>query len=113
MESRSDQATEQEVPSDKVPEQHASFGLLLDSGRQLRVRDDFLHMFSAASTDLELIEARRHAAIALGRLQEAVQRASRDLGQNVQLMADACHGAGGVAKEGEEGGGEPSAKKRR
>jgi len=81
-----------EAPKD-VLEQRARLSLLLDVRSQLDLRDVCLRLFSSTTVPSNSDQARQHATRALGRLRHALQTPSAALGQNVQAMADACHGA--------------------
>jgi len=92
MESLSAVAVEEELSDKAIVDQCPRFGLLLDVSRQIRLRDASVRLFAAASAQLQPDEAKKYTSTALGRLRQAVVKASV-LDQDVQAMADACHGA--------------------
>jgi len=79
--------------SEHLLEQRPRLSLLLDARSQLDLRDVCLHHFSSTPVPSDSDQARKYATTALGRLRYALQTPSAALGQNVQAMADACHGA--------------------
>lgn len=84
--------TEMQMPKDLL-EQRPRLSLLLDTRSQLELRDVCLHLFSSSPAPSDSDQTRQYATKALGRLRHALQTPSAALGQNVQAMADACHGA--------------------
>lgn len=73
-------------------EQRPKFGILLDTARQVRLRDAALKIFSASSHS-EDMTLERLVTTAVTRLDQALQCPAGDLEQNVQAQADSCHGA--------------------
>lgn len=84
--------TETQAPNDLL-EQRPRLSLLLDTRSQLELRDVCLRLFSSSPVPSDSDQARQYATTALERLRHALQTPSAALGQNVQAMADACHGA--------------------
>lgn len=78
---------------DYLLEQRPRLSLLLDARSQQELRDVCLTVFSSTPVPSDSDQARKYATTALGRLRHALQTPSTALGQNVQAMADACHGA--------------------
>mmetsp|Transcript_28694 Transcript_28694/g.44861 ORF Transcript_28694/g.44861 Transcript_28694/m.44861 type:complete len:627 (+) Transcript_28694:60-1940(+) len=76
----------------EILEQRPKFGLLLDTARQLRLRDAALKMFSN-SVHREDKKSERLVANAVQHLHKALQCPANELERDVQAQADACHGA--------------------
>eukprot|EP00930_Biecheleria_cincta_P098555 TRINITY_DN90203_c0_g1_i1.p1 TRINITY_DN90203_c0_g1~~TRINITY_DN90203_c0_g1_i1.p1 ORF type:complete len:692 (-),score=111.51 TRINITY_DN90203_c0_g1_i1:416-2491(-) len=93
MAADSEPRTDMKCP-EHVLEERPRLSLLLDARSQLELRDVCLRLFSSSTpAPSDSDQARKYATTALGRLRHALQTPSAALGQNVQAMADACHGA--------------------